>query len=129
MAVNSNHSIQVSYPLNPLPSSSQPVILQSIHGKSMVIDSIVIEKIGKSGTNQTHSGSIYLSSCPCPKKQPLEKYQFELEMGKKRFCVEFKKETACRYVFLQINQTENQNDLAFAEELAIVGVIGEEIEN
>lgn len=85
MATPSISSAQIVYPLHPLPQGPQPIVLQSINSRAVIVDEIILEKVGKSGTNQTYSGYIFFSSSMS--LLPLQKYRFELEKGKRRFCI------------------------------------------
>ena len=114
-AANTNSSLKISCPLNPLQPGDSPVILQNMNNKGMIIDSVVIEKIGKSGTNQVHSGAIYMLSTLIPSVKPLKIFKFELEKGKKKFVVEIKENIPCRYIFVQLNKPEIENDLSLIE--------------
>ena len=64
IAVNTDHSLKMSYPLHAL-QCKQPLILENLNNKNVVVDTVIIEKIGKSGTNQILSGEIYFSSTLC----------------------------------------------------------------
>jgi hypothetical protein len=76
IASHEQGSSQITTLISALQPGQKPLILKHLHNKSMSIEYIVLEKIGKNLTNSNYKGYIYLSEDP--KKKPIRKIRFEL---------------------------------------------------
>jgi hypothetical protein len=118
-------SSQVATMSSILKAEQKPLILKSLNNSLMNVEHIVLEKVGNSPTATGYKGVIYFSENPS--KVPVSKMTFELEKGRRKYYIETNRLEASAFVTIQLLPDPQALDSEMIEEIALVGLIGEEL--